>query len=152
MSVVIVTVLSLPAASAVMSGFITAAAVAAAKSMGLELTDNADATTTTCVDLCIDNPDEVASGISAGGEMTFTGNGVTVEFYQDEAGRSAVRVRGNGTKAELRAIGETMAQRVVQQFAYHRIVNEMRQRNMNIVEEEVEQDGTVRMLVRVHHG
>ena len=82
----------------------------------------------------------------------FFGDGIAVEFCIDENGRSFVRAFGQKSEEELRELGETMAGRIMQQYAFHRVVAEMRERNMNIVEEEVEEDGTVRLLVRVHHG
>lgn len=114
-------------------------------------TENAQSGANT-VDLCVNNIEEVASGLSPGRGTTFRGEGVSVTFHLDENGRGAVRVTGDRSEEELRELGESMARRVVQQYAYHRIVGEMRERNMNIVEEEIEADGTVRMLVRVHQG
>jgi hypothetical protein len=49
-------------------------------------------------------------------------------------------------------MGEALAQKLVQQYAYHRLVSEMKVRNMNVIEEELEEDGTVRMRVRVIQG
>lgn len=137
-----------------LGGFIAAAALAAAQSMGLEQVEDAALAEefANTVELCVNNTDEVASGLSTGQKMVFHGEDATVVFYLDEEGRAAVSVSGEQSPEELRRIGETMAKRVVQQFAYHRIVSEMKERNMNIVEEEVEQDGTVRMLVRVRQG
>lgn len=154
MSVVIVTYVTLPTALTMASGLLAAAATAAAASMGLRLDNEgaAGVAAENSVDLCIGNADEAVSGLSAGQSMTFRGDGVTLTFYYDEDGRAAVKASGRGSEAELRALGETMAKRVVQQYAYHRIVMEMRARDMNIVDEEVEADGTVRMRVRVHQG
>jgi len=41
-----------------------------------------------------------------------------------------------------------MANRLVQQYAYHRLITKLKEQNFNIVGEEVEQDGTVRLQVR----
>lgn len=154
MSCVIVMTVALPTAGPALIGLISAAVAAAGASLGLTLiegTEDAEAAST-AVDLCVNNIEEVASGMSPGQKTAFRGDGVKVTFYLDELGRGAVRVEGSRSEAELRELGETMAKRVVQQYAYHRLVGEMRERNMNIVEEEVEADGTVRMLVRVHQG
>lgn len=136
-----------------LGGMVAAAALAAAQSMGLEqLQDAAQVEQfANSVDLCVNNTEEVSSGLSMGDKMVFRGKDVMLVFYLDEDGRATVRVSGNQSEEELRRLGDTMAKKVVQQFAYHRIVTEMRERNMNIVEEEVE-DGTVRMLVRVRQG
>ena len=52
----------------------------------------------------------------------------------------------------MRAVAEEVARRLAQQYAYHRLVTEMKARGMSIVDEEVERDGTVRMQVRVYRG
>ena len=52
------------------------------------------------------------------------------------------------SKAELKQIGEELMGRVTQQYAYHRIVTELRQRNMTIVDEEISADRTVKLRVR----
>lgn len=148
------TILGLPRAIGQLAGLISVAASAAAASCGLRLDETLagrDAAGNS-VELCLSNADEVTSGLSVGKSTAFRGDGVTVVFHQDEEGNSAVRVSGEKSVEELRAIGENFAKRVVQQYAYHRVVTEMRSRHMNIVEEEVEEDGTVRMLVRVRQG
>ena len=45
-------------------------------------------------------------------------------------------------------MGEELLGRVTQQFVYHRIVNELKDRNMAIVSEEVSEDRTVKIRVR----
>lgn len=152
--VVIVTVATLPSAVGAFAGLISAAVAAAAASCGMRRDESATGfgSAANAVDLRVGNAGDVAGGLSAGKAMTFRGDGMTVVFYQDAEGKSAVRVSGNRSEAELRELGERMAKRVVQQYAYHRVVTEMRARRMNIVEEEVEEDGTVRMLVRVRQG
>lgn len=155
MSVVVVipVVLAIPAVPGVLSGLVGAAVFAAATGMGLRADENAECDAGgNSVDLRLENAAEAVAGVSVGQTMRFAGDGVTVEFSIDENGRAAVRASGRKSGEELRELGETLAKRIVQQYAYHRIVTEMRERNMNIVEEEVEEDGTVRMLVRIHHG
>ncbi|MDR3038618.1 MAG: DUF1257 domain-containing protein, partial [Candidatus Adiutrix sp.] len=104
------------------------------------------------VDLCLNHAEEVSGGLNFGQALTFSGPGVKVIFSRDAGGRAAVRVSGRKSQAELEALGEALAQKVVQQYAYHRLVTEMKARNMNVVEEEVEADGTVRLQVRVFQG
>ena len=52
------------------------------------------------------------------------------------------------SKAELRRIGEELINRVTQQYVYHRVVTELKERNLAIVDEEVDQDRTIRIRVR----
>jgi Protein of unknown function (DUF1257) len=60
-----------------------------------------------------------------------------------------VCMEGKGkSKAELRKLGQELVGRVTQQYAYHRIVTELKQRNMAIVDEQVTADQTVKIRVR----
>lgn len=154
MSVCLITVVALPMGANLLSGAVFAAVTAAAATLNLVMTDEsvkdkAKIEQGNTVDLHLENTEEVVGNLSVGQSLTFVGEGVKVVFYQDAEGRTSVRVSGNKSKAELREIGETLAQKLIQQYAYHRLVTEMKARNMNIVEEEVEHDGTVRMRVRV---
>lgn len=148
-------IMIIPQAVGGFAGVLVAAASAAAASMGLAAEEETAAKTKVSgnsVALSLDNSEPIAADLSVGQQKTFHGNGVTVLFRLDGEGRSSVHVSGHKSEEELRELGEALAKRIAQQYAYHRIVAEMRDRNMNIVEEEIEQDGTVRMRVRIHQG
>ena len=59
----------------------------------------------------------------------------------------ASRERGQ-SKAELKRIGETLVGRVTQQYAYHRLVSELKERRMTILEERVGKDQAIHIRVR----
>ncbi|MCL2001035.1 MAG: DUF1257 domain-containing protein [Planctomycetes bacterium] len=155
MSVCIVTIVVLPVAVnvgvSVMSGAVLAAVTAAASSMGLNATgenENRNEAENS-VDFCLDNAAEVTGDINFGQALTFSGEGVKVVFYVDENGHTAVRVSGRKSKAELKVLGEALAKKTVQLYAYNRLVTEMKAKNMNVVDEEVEADGSIRLQVRI---
>lgn len=76
-------------------------------------------------------------------------DGVRAIFSRDARGALKLCMEGNGlSKAELRRLGEELIGRVTQQYAYHRIVTELKQRNMTIVDEQVTKDQTVKIRVR----
>ena len=76
-------------------------------------------------------------------------DGVRAVFTRDERGALRLCMEGeNVSKAELRQIGEELINRVTQQFVYHRVVSELKQRNMTIVDESVSADRTVKIRVR----
>lgn len=155
MSVVVVipVILVIPAMPGILSEIIGSAVHAAAASLDLRVADDTEnMTAANSVTLCLDNAAEVVAGASFRQKMQFTNDQVTVEFSVDTDGQASVRTFGNKSEDKLRELGETMAKRIVQQYAYHRVVTEMRERNMNIVEEDIDEDGTVRMLVRIHLG
>jgi hypothetical protein len=75
--------------------------------------------------------------------------GVRAVFSRDARGGLKLCVEGDHkTKAELKQIGEELMGSVTQQYAYHRIVSELQQRNMTVVAEEVSADRTVKIRVR----
>ena len=74
---------------------------------------------------------------------------VRVIFSRDARGALKLCVEGEAhSKAELKRIGEELLGRVTQQYVYHRIVNELRDRNMTIVDEQVGADQSVKIRVR----
>lgn len=154
MSVCIVTLVAIPATANLIGGAIAAAATVAAASLGMkqEQKSQTKAKAGNSVDIFLNNASEVTGNVVHGQSLIFHGQDVTAEFYLDEQGKTAVRVYGNKSKAELEAIGEALAKKMVQQYAYHRLVTEMKARNMNVVEEDVEADGTIRLQVRVFQG
>jgi hypothetical protein len=75
--------------------------------------------------------------------------GVTVTFSRDVRGKASSCVSGNGqSNEELRALGEELSQAVVQQYVYQKLMGEMRSRGFNVVEEEVNEDRSIRLKVR----
>lgn len=82
-------------------------------------------------------------------EIVVQRDGVIARFSRDARGALKVCVEGGGlSKGELRQIGEELVGRVTQQYAYHRLMTEMKSRHMTVVEESVEADQTVRIRVR----
>lgn len=157
MSAIVLIPVLLPVAGAATWPLLVAAAGVAAANFGyqavmsgLEAKTKANANAATRVDVDVPNADEVAGGLGLGAELAFAKDGVTVTFVRDVEGKMSVRVEGHGkSEAELSEIGRAMANGLVQQYAYHRIVTEMKSRGMSVVDEEVEEDGTVRLQVRV---
>ena len=126
---------------------------AAARIMEMELLEQgAGAAAGNSVDIGLETVAEVAAGTSVGQTLTFARGGVTVTFYQNLDGEARIQATGEAGAEELRAVAEEVARRLAQQYAYHRLVTEMKARGMSIVDEEVERDGTVRMQVRVYRG
>lgn len=82
-------------------------------------------------------------------EIVIQKDGYTARFSRDTRGALKVCVEGESfSKEELRQIGEDLVGRVTQQYAYHRIMTEMKDRNMTVVHEEMDADRTVRIRVK----
>jgi len=94
------------------------------------------------------------SEILAGGEgrdeqIVVEKSGIRATFSRDARGALKVCMEGKGlSKRQLRELGEDLIGRVTQQFVYHRIVTELKEKNMQIVGEEVTADRVVRLRVR----
>lgn len=82
-------------------------------------------------------------------EIVVQRDGVRAVFSRDARGALRVCMEGEGySKAQLRQIGEELIGRVKQQFAYHRLVTELKERNMNVVDEQLTESGSVKIRVR----
>ena len=76
-------------------------------------------------------------------------DGIRAIFGRDPRGALRVCMEGEGvSKSELKKIGEELIGRVTQQYVYHRLMTEMKNRNMIVVDEEVSADNAVRIRVR----
>ena len=81
--------------------------------------------------------------------MVVERDGITATFSRDARGALKLCMEGTGhTKSQLKQIGQELIDRVTQQYVYHRVVSELKERNMNIVNEEVASDRTVTIRVR----
>jgi len=90
---------------------------------------------------------EAAAGTAE--EIVVERDGVRATFSRDARGALRLCLEGGGlSKAQLRKLGNELIGRVTQQYAYHRIVTELKQRNMTIVDEQVTKDQTVKIRVR----
>jgi hypothetical protein len=76
---------------------------------------------------------------------------VLVVFGRDERGACTVCVSGDRhSKRELTQIGEEIAGRLVQQFAYHKLMTELKKRRYDVVEESVQQDDSIQVRVKLN--
>jgi hypothetical protein len=93
---------------------------------------------------------EILAGATGAGEsMTVERDGIRATFSRDARGALKLCLEGHHlSKAELRRLGDELIGRVTQQYAYHRVVSELKQRQMNIVDERVGEDQVIRIRVR----
>jgi hypothetical protein len=136
---------------------ITAAVTAAVASMGFSVVTRAAAatpvvSTTTArnkAEIEVEDSEILAESASVAGEMVVERDGVRAVFTRDTRGALKLCVEGDRlSKSELKKIGEELLGRVTQQYVYHRIVTELQDRHMTIVDEHVDADHTVRIRVR----
>jgi hypothetical protein len=96
------------------------------------------------------NSEVIEEGVAQGQSITIEKDGVLVAIGRDERGRCTVCVSSeNLSKAEMKAVGDEVSGRLVQQFTYHKLVTELKQRRFEIVEEQLTEDASIQMRVRL---
>ena len=133
---------------------ITAAVTAAVGTMGFaavrDAASQAQATATkTRAEIEVEDAEILQEAAGTCEELVVEREGVRAIFRRDARGALRVCIEGEGhSKAELRRLGEELVGRVTQQYVYHRVVSELKERKMAIVDEEVAEDRTVKIRVR----
>jgi hypothetical protein len=133
---------------------LASAIVGAAGSTGFSLVETPDQvaerdSARRTVETEVPNSEVMAENLARGQKILIERNGVRIEFGIDERGRCTVCASGEGVSTgELRRIGDEVAGRVVQQFAYHKLVTELKTRGYEIASESVEQDQSIQLRVR----
>ena len=97
----------------------------------------------------VEDSEILQEAAGTGEEIVVERDGVRATFSRDTRGGLRVCMEGAGmSKSALRKLGEELIGRVTQQYAYHRIVTELKERNMTIVDEQVSEDQSVKIRVR----
>lgn len=136
----------------------SAAVVAAATSLGYQVATeatNAKISATAAqktagkIQLEIENSEVVTNQLGRDQRIVVTKGGVTITFSRDARGKASLCVTGEGhDKAELKALGQELSQAVVQQYVYQKLMDEMRARGFNVIEEETNADRSIHLKVR----
>ncbi len=133
---------------------ITAAVGAAVGTMGFAVVRREEAVaqhaaTRNREEIEVDNSEILPSASGTEEEIVVEREGVRAVFTRDARGALRVCMEGTGqSRSELRRLGQELIDRVTQQYVYHRVVTELKARNMAIVDEEVTEDRTVKIRVR----
>lgn len=132
---------------------LASAVVAAAASAGFRVVRNGQpqvkkAAAKNSVDLTMENADVVADSLSPDQKVVVERNGVVVSFSRDARGSFRTCVEGDLSKEELQKIGEELSGRVIQQYVYRRLSQELGQNGFSTVSEEKAPDGAIRLHVR----
>ena len=135
---------------------IAAAAATAAANLGLtvareikETNANLENMVDNSVEIELEHGQAVAENMAAGEEMVMSRNGMTIRISRDNRGRCKVCAEGDGySKVELKAAAQQFTEKFTQSFAYHRTVTELKRKNFQMVDEHVEEDGSIKIHVR----
>lgn len=133
---------------------ITAAVTAAVTSMGFSIAqggsaDRVQIPSTRRVEMEVDDSEVLKDSGATGEQIVIEKEGIRGTFSRDARGSLKLCIEGRGhTEAQLRELGQQLIGRVTQQYVYHRIVTELKKKNMVVVDEQVSQDRTVKIRVR----
>jgi len=134
---------------------ITAAVAAAVGTMGftalqeVEAQDSVRTASKTREEIDIEESEILQAAAGTAEQIVVERAGVRAIFSRDARGQLKLCLEGgNLSQSQLRKLGDELVGRVTQQYAYHRIVTELKERNMTIVDEEVTKDQTVKIRVR----
>ena len=127
-------------------GFNIIQSASAAENSHMELRNQVQGTTRVNIEL---EDSEILQESAGAEQIVVERDGVRAIFTRDERGALKLCMEGEAvSKSELKRIGEELINRVTQQFVYNRVVTELKQRNMTIVDEQVSADRTVKIRVR----
>lgn len=134
---------------------ITTAVTAAVASMGFaaarhgEVQQQQEASSKTRAEIEVEDSEILQEAAGTGQEIVVEREGMRATFSRDARGALRVCMEGHGySKAELRRIGQELVDRVTQQYVYHRLMTELQDRDMKVVDEQVAEDRTVTIRVR----
>lgn len=81
-------------------------------------------------------------------QFTIDRGDIAATFSRGADGRVCVHVAGeNKTESELETLGQELVGRVTQQYAYNKVVTELKQQGFTVTSEEVANDQTIRIHV-----
>ncbi len=99
----------------------------------------------------IENSAAAEAGMALQQTITMYQGDLEIQVKQDQRGALSVCVIGEShSKSELEAIGKQVSGRIVQQFAYHKLMSELRTRGFDIVDQSVSQDQSIQVRVRMN--
>ncbi len=139
----------------------SAAVVAAATSLGYQVVSEVNKNSRAIVapkqagtvSLEIAQSELVTNQLGRDQRLAVTRDGVTVLFSRDSRGKASLCVSGEGYNDEaLRALGQELSGRVVQQYVYQKLMDEMKTRGFVVVEEETTQTQAIRLKIRHWDG
>ena len=100
-------------------------------------------------EITLENSEILADAYNRGESITVENGNIKATFYRDVRGTLRLSIEAVGlSKTEIHKIGEELIGRVTQQYAYNRLITEAKERGMEIVEETVEEDDTVKIRIR----
>ncbi|MCE5321700.1 DUF1257 domain-containing protein [bacterium] len=100
------------------------------------------------VEIPIESSQIVAESMARESQFTIANGDVTATFSRSANGRCTVHVSGqNKTDEQLQAIGQELVGKVTQQYAYNKVVTELKNQGFTVTDEEMTADQAIRIHV-----
>jgi len=137
---------------------ITSAAMAAAASLGLSASEEIAERVRESqaveqaneVEIAVSECSALAGAVHEDQKLEFTAeSGVKITVKRDARGRCSVCASGRGyTDSELEMKAKEFSDKFSQCFVYNKIMKELKAKNLNIIEQKVEEDKSIRLHIR----
>ena len=135
---------------------ITAAVAGAASAMGLIVSESVKETVKESqsdaeqsIELELSDSEVLAESMTTDQEIVLTKGDIELRVKRDERGRCSVCAKGTGhSQTELKQIAEEFTQKLTQCFVYDKVMRELKNKDFQVVNEEVSEDESIRIHVR----
>ena len=135
---------------------IAAAVTAAAAGLGLNVSEKVreglheeERAAEQQVEVELEDSQVLSESVASGKELVLTKDGITLKVTRDARGLCKICASGKGySQTELKQTAEQFSQKVSQCFIYNRTVTELKKHDFQMVNEDVTEDGTIRVHVR----
>jgi hypothetical protein len=108
----------------------------------------AEASTANKVEIEIAGAEVVAEAMKRDSIFSVGKDDIVATFRREADGRCTVHVEGvNRSDEELDTIGRELAGRVIQQYAYNKVMTELKNRGFTVTQENVQADQTIQIQV-----
>jgi ABC-type transporter MlaC component len=139
---------SWPAITAAVAGAATAMGLVVAKSVK-ETVKESQSDAEHSVELELSDSEVLAESMATDQGIVLTKGTVELRVKRDERGRCSVCAKGIGhSKVELKQIAEEFTQKLTQCFVYDKVLRELKNKDFQVVNEEVTEDESIRIHVR----
>ena len=135
---------------------ITAAVAGAAAAMGMTVSESVresvsekETVETKTVEVELEHSEVVAKNLSADKEMVVNKGDIELRIKRDQKGRCTVCAKSKGhSDSELKAIAKEFGEKLTQCYIYNKVMTELKNKNFQVVNEEVSEDQSIRINVR----
>ncbi len=135
---------------------ITAAVAGAAAAMGLVVSETVKETVKESqsnveqnVEFELSESKVLVESMTTDQEIVLTKGTIELRVKRDERGRCVVCAKGLGhSEAELKQVAQEFTQKLTQCFVYDKVVRELKNKEFQVVNEEVMEDESIRIHVR----